>query len=127
MRRALVLALLLPTLAACGGEDDEAAVRGVAAAYGEAAAKKDYQRICDDLIAAELKENVARVGLPCELAFKQGLEDVRRPRLTVGEVRVDGDAATVQITSTAAGQKLSKDALELGREDDGWRITALGR
>ena len=39
---------------------------------------------------------------------------------------MDGDAATAQVRSSAAGQKPSEDTVELVRVDDGWRIASLG-
>src|SRR3712207_8007350 len=46
-------------------------------------ADKDYQRLCDRLLARQLIEEVTSVGLPCEVALRQGLQDVREPRLTI--------------------------------------------
>ena len=48
------------------------------------------------------------------------------PRLTVGTVSVDGDRATAEVRSSAAGEAPSQDTLELVRVGDGWRIASLG-
>lgn len=114
-------------LAACGGDSAEDQVRTVVTRFGTASAEKDYQQICDELIAKSLSDNVEEFGLPCELAFKQGLDPVRRPKLTIRSVEVDGDRARVAVHSTAANQPPSDDTLELRRTEGDWKITALAR
>ncbi|HEX6391631.1 MAG TPA: nuclear transport factor 2 family protein [Solirubrobacteraceae bacterium] len=118
----------LVVLAGCGGDEGttpEDAAREVVTKFGQASAKKDYQTICDDLIARSLADNVEEFGLPCELAFKRGLEAVRRPRLVIRSVTVRGDTARVRIHTTAANQPASDDTLQLRRVDGEWRISAL--
>ena len=65
------------------------------------------------------------IGLPCEVALKQGLGDVRAPTLTIGAIRIDGDDATAQVNSTAQGQTPSKDTLKLQRVNGKWKIASL--
>ena len=59
-----------------GGPSDTEQVHDTVEAFGEATAAKDYQRLCDDLLAPKLVEKVESAGLPCELALKQGLGEV---------------------------------------------------
>ena len=92
--------------------------------YTEATAKKDYQAICDEVLDPALKENAEQYGLPCELAVKPSLEQVKAPKLKVGEVTVDGDRATAVVTTTAANQPASTDTLTLRRITGEWRISA---
>ena len=126
--RSLPLALVVAALASCGEgeratpEDD---VRDVVTRFGQASAKKDYQTICDQLLAAALVKNVEQYGLPCELAFQRSIGDVEAPRLRLGEVRVDGERASARVTTTAAGQQPSIDTLALRRVGGEWRIAAL--
>ncbi|HET6550470.1 MAG TPA: nuclear transport factor 2 family protein, partial [Solirubrobacter sp.] len=86
---------------------------------------KDYQRLCDHLLAPKLVEEVESVGLPCEVALKQGLGDVESPTLTVGKIEVRGNAATAEVRSAAAGESPSRDTLQLVRVEDSWRIASL--
>jgi hypothetical protein len=128
--RALIagpLVALALALAACGGPPSASdQVRDVVTRFGQASARKDYQAICDDLIARSLSDNVEEYGLPCELAFKQGLQGVRRPQLRIESIRVKGTLARVRVHSSAANQPASEDVLELRREPGaGWRITSL--
>lgn len=128
----LVATLACTALVGCGqgdgkvAEDPVKSVRAVVVRFGEASAKKDYQAICDELITPGLVAGVEQVGLPCELAFKQGLGDVRAPTLKVLAVTVRGDRASARVTSGAAGQKPSTDVLRLQRRAGAWRIAALG-
>lgn len=123
----LIAFATLALLAGCGGDAaSEKEVRGVVTAFGEASAKKDYQRICDDLLARSLVDNVEQYGLPCEIALKEGLGTVQAPRLTIGAVTVQGDRASARVKTTAKSQFSSTDTLKLRRVDDQWRIAALG-
>ena len=74
---ALLLTAAVLALGACGGASDEDQVRDTVQRLGKASADKDYQEICDALVAEELIRSVEAVGLPCELAFKRGLDPVK--------------------------------------------------
>ena len=79
------------------------------------------------MLAPALIETVEQIGLPCETALEKGIEGVRDPRISIGAVTVDGDAATAQVRSSAAGQEPSEDTVRLVRVDDAWRIASLGQ
>ena len=124
VRRLIVAPILL--LAGCGGgPSDTEQVHATVEAFGQATAAKDYQRLCDTLLAPKLIEKVESIGLPCEVALKQGLGDVKAPTLTIGAIKVDGDDATAQVNSTAQGQAPSKDTLKLQRVNGKWKIASL--
>jgi hypothetical protein len=113
----------------CGGEEDpapEAQVRATLADFGRATAAKDYERLCTRILAPDLVEQVTSVGLSCPAALRQGLEEVREPRITVGAVRVTGDSARAEVSTSARGQQPSRDTLELRRVPGGWRVASLG-
>src|SRR4051795_6176122 len=125
--RRLLVALLL-VFAACGdsGPNDSEQVHSVVERFGRASAAKDYQTLCDKLLAPKLVSQVESAGLPCEVALKQGLGDVKAPTLTIGKIEVHGDTATAQVQSAAQGQPPSRDTLQLVRaDDDSWRIASL--
>lgn len=124
--RALIASVTFVLLAGCGDDMAENEVRGVVTAFGEASAKKDYQQICDELLAQPLVDNVEQYGLPCELALKEGLGKVQAPRLTINAVTVNGDRASARVKTMAESQFTSTDTLKLRRVEDEWRIAALG-
>ena len=124
--RRLSVALLGLVLAACGGGSDPEHVRETVEAFATASKAKDYQRMCDDLLAPKLVEEVESVGLPCEAALEQGLGTVESPQLTIGQINVRGDDATAAVRTSARGEPPSSDVLKLVRAGDSWRIASLG-
>jgi Putative lumazine-binding len=116
--------MLAAPLTACG-RDEEGEVRDTLDAFAQATAKKDYQRLCDELFAAKLVEEV-RQTVPCEVALRNSsLDDARNPKLTVRSVKVDGDQATAEVSTSAANQRPSQDTVRLVKEEGEWRIVAL--
>ena len=49
-----------------------------------------------------------------------------RIRLTIGNVRIDGDNATAEIRTSASGEEPSKDTLKLVKVNGTWKISSLG-
>jgi hypothetical protein len=107
------------------GLPDDQQVRAVVARFGVATRAKDYQTICDRLLADELVRSVESIGLPCESALQKGLGDVRDPRLEIRQVSLSGGRALVSVHSSAAGQPASDDAMQLVRQHGEWRIASL--
>ena len=128
VRRPLVALVVAATaLAGCGdGPSDEQQVRTAVQAFGDATAAKDYQRLCDHLLAPALIEKIKQAGLPCEVALQRGLGDVKQPKLTIGQVTVNGDNATADIRTSASGEKPARVTLKLTKVGTGWRIASLG-
>jgi hypothetical protein len=122
---ALVAAAL--ALGGCGsGPSDTEQVRSVVLDFGRATAAKNYQRLCDRLLAPKLLEKIKQAGLPCEVALQKGLGDVKDPKLTLGRVAVDGDAATADIRTSAHGQAPARVTLKLTKIGGTWKIASLG-
>jgi hypothetical protein len=124
----LILALACVPLAGCGDSEpsDEEQVRQTVTTFARSVEVKDYETLCDRVLAPKLIEEVEQIGLPCEVALERGLGDVKDPRLTVGEIAVDGERARTEVRTSAAGQPPSRDTLRLERVGDSWRITSLG-
>jgi Putative lumazine-binding len=123
------VALLLASaaLAGCGGgPTDEEQVRATVDAFSRATAAKDYDKMCKQLLAPKLLDQVRQAGLPCEVALSKGLSGVRDPKVSVGRITVDGDSATADVRTTARGEEPSRDTLQLTRIDGRWRIASLG-
>jgi hypothetical protein len=122
---ALLGLLALVGVSACGRESDEERVRETLQGFADATARKDYQRLCDDVFSRQLVEEVRRT-VPCEVALRNSsLDDARNPRLEVRSVKIDGDAASAVVRSSADNQPASEDTVRLVREDEQWRIAAL--
>jgi hypothetical protein len=128
LRPVRYLALALLMLVGCGeqGPTPQEQVRSTVAEFGRATAAKDYRALCERLLAPELVEEVESIGLPCESALRQGLGEVREPRLTIGQITVRDDEATAEIRTSAAGEEPSQDTLELVNLDGSWKISSLG-
>ncbi|HWT24070.1 MAG TPA: hypothetical protein VN213_11240 [Solirubrobacteraceae bacterium] len=124
--RSLAGLLAVAWLAACGGgASDEDRVRETLAAFGRATARQDYGMLCRRILAPRLVRSVRQAGIPCERALRAGFAGVRDPRISVGAVRVDGDRATAEVRTSAAGQEPSRDTVALEKLDGTWRIASL--
>lgn len=128
MRRALPLLAVVLLLPACGSREpsDEEQVRDTLAAFARAVEGRDYQRLCDEIFAEDLLNGIAKIGLPCEVALRESLAEVRRPQLTVGAVDIKGKKAIARVRTSAAGQEPSEDTLTLVKGEQGWRVSDLG-
>jgi hypothetical protein len=126
--RFLAPALVLLVLVGCGdaGPTPEEQVRTTVSEFGQATAAKDYKTMCGRLLAPDLIADVEQAGLPCERALAQGLDQVREPRLTIGAVKIDGDSATAEVRTSAAGEEPSKDTLKLVNINGTWKVASLG-
>jgi hypothetical protein len=118
----LAVIVVVGALQLRGGRDDEQLVRDALARFERASADKDYQTLCDKLLASSYVRQTASSGLPCEVALRTGLEDVKNPTLEVVSVEVNGDRAAARVRGTAAGQVPAEDVYTLVREDGKWRI-----
>jgi hypothetical protein len=118
----LAVIVVFVALQLSGGRDDSALVRQALARYQQASGEKDYQTLCDDLLASSYVKQTASSGLPCEVALRTALDNVRNPTLKVLDVEVNGDRALARVRGSAAGQVPGEAVYTLVREDDAWRI-----
>jgi hypothetical protein len=118
----LAVIVVIALLTIRGGRDDEALVRDALARYEKASAEKDVQTLCDELFASSYVRQTASSGLPCEVALRTALAEVRNPMLDVLSVEVNGDRALARVRGTAAGQVPGESNYTLVRENDSWRI-----
>jgi hypothetical protein len=118
-----VLVILVITLKP--GPDPGKEVRAALKLYAQASRDKDYQTLCDDLLASQLVDQIRSAGLPCEVALRTGLEDRRNMTLEVLKVQASGDEAAAEIRTTATDEPTSVDTIRLVRQDDAWRIRSL--
>jgi hypothetical protein len=127
VHRLFVALLAGVALAGCGsGPTDEEQVRDTVDAFSKATAAKDYDKLCKQLLAPKLLEQVEQAGLPCEVALSKGLGDVKDPKVTIGQITVSGDSATADVQTSATGEQPSRDKLKLSKIAGRWRIASLG-
>ena len=104
----------------------EQQVRAVIASFQTATLKKDYRRLCTQVLAQELLDKIRRANLPCEQAVKVGLQNVVNPRIAVQSVEVTHNRAVAQVRSSADNQPALDGTLALIREVKGWKVATLG-
>ena len=104
----------------------EQQVRAVIASFQTATQKKDYRRLCTQVLAQELLDKIRRANLPCEQAVKVGLQNVVNPRIAVQSVEVTHNRAVAQVRSSADNQPALDGTLALIREVTGWKVATLG-
>jgi Putative lumazine-binding len=127
VHRLFVALLAGVALAGCGsGPTDEEQVRDTVDAFSKATAAKDYDKLCKQLLAPKLLEQMEQAGLPCEVALSKGLGDVKDPKVTIGQITVSGDSATADVQTSATGEQPSRDKLKLSKIAGRWRIASLG-
>ena len=124
MRRITLLAILAVAVGGCGASDEQR-VRTTLDHFTRAAADRDYQALCGELLSRDLVARVEEVGLPCEVALSKALQGVAHPRLDVRKVRIDGSTAFALVRTTARGQRASTDTVRLSKENGSWRIASL--
>jgi hypothetical protein len=128
VRRILAPLVVAALVAGCGDDtpSDEAQVRTTLLRFATAVEKRDYQTLCDKVFAPKLLQGLQSIGLPCEVAMRTSLGQVKSPKLTVGDVTVSGRTARAQVKTSASGQAPSTDTIELSKVTAGWRVSALG-
>jgi len=127
MKKAVLAVALLVALAGCGGgPSDEEKVRQTLTDFGKATSAKDYQTLCDKLLAPDLVDKLKQVGLPCEVALEKSLGNVKNPQITIGKITINGKLAKADVRTSAAGEQPSQDTVELVPVGDTWRISSLG-
>ena len=128
----MACSLGLAGLAGCsfGGEEEPEPAAGTVRAVGEtverlerAIARRDWNEVCDDLFTASARKRAG--GKACPRLLRSDAEGLRRPRIRVVRIDVEGRRADVRVRSTAGGQRPLTDVLVLRREGGGYRIDSL--
>jgi len=125
------LCALVVALASCGGGDgDESDAGGLAreasaviAQLERSIAAGEFERICSELLSAEVRRQAG--GGECPAMLKRTSTGVRRPRIEVKEIKIEGATAVVDVVTVADGQARAEDTIRLVREAGGYRISSL--
>lgn len=108
------------------GPSEEDQVRQTLERFGRAVAAKDSQRLCNELLAHELVNNLAQAGVPCDVAVSRGLAGAQSPTLKVLKVKIRSDRLALAVVRTDAGnQQPSTDTFRMIKERGRWRVGSL--
>ena len=89
-----------------------------------AVATQDFAEVCNELFTEAARRRSG--GADCPNQLRVAAEGVRRPRIDVGGISVEGDRAVVTVRTRAEGQARVSDEPRLRREAGRWRIESLG-
>ncbi len=129
-----VLVLLLAALASgCAGSSssagkfagEEQKVADVVEKLQSAGETGDAKAICDDVLAASLREQVQADGSTCEQELDKAIKDADDFDLEVQDVAITGTKATAEVKGRDRGAERVR-RFEFVREGASWRATALG-
>jgi hypothetical protein len=83
----------------------------------------DYGTICDRLLtpAARLRAG----GEGCEASLRESVGELRRPRIRILSITIEGDRALARVRTRAEGQGAVDETIELERLGRRYRIAAL--
>lgn len=125
-KMSLLLATAAATLVACGGPSEEDRVRETVETFGQAVAAKDYSRLCDEILSAELLANLMAVGRPCTVALADGFGPALDPTIQIQEVDVRSESmAMVRVRTDASNQPPTTVTLRMVKEAGQWRVGSL--
>jgi hypothetical protein len=130
MRRALLAALLLP-LAGCAAQTSGSGkftgqaqqVAQVVSDLSAAGRARNAAKICDDILAKELVQQLRSAGGDCRSEMKSAIQDATDYDLQVANVKVNGKQATAQVRQGKDGKVVT---FTFVKENGGWRASALG-
>jgi hypothetical protein len=126
---AAVCALLI-LLAGCGGGGDDDAAGDLAQEAGavvkqleRSIREGDFDRVCSELLSAEVRRQAG--GGECPAMLERTSAGVKRPRIQVKAIKIEGAMAAVDVVTVAKGQAPAEDTIRLVRENGAYRISQL--
>jgi hypothetical protein len=89
----------------------------------KAGSRGDAQRICSDILAKELVDELKRAGGDCVTEMDRAIKDASNYDLQVVSVKINGTTATAQVRQGKTGKVAT---FSFVKEKPGWRASALG-
>jgi hypothetical protein len=124
------LCALAIALAGCSGDEDDEAAGGLAQEAADVVdqlersiAEGDYEYICSNLLSADVRRQAG--GGDCPAQLERTSAGVKKPRIQVSAIRIEGATAAVDVVTVAEGQARAEDTIRLVREAGGYRISSL--
>jgi len=88
----------------------------------QAGSRRDPEKICSEILARSLVQELEAAGASCTDEMKKAIEDADDYELDVREVTVEGSTATATVKR---GDDGPTETMEFTREGGDWRATAL--
>ena len=85
--------------------------------------RREFGVGCDELFTRAARTRAG--GGNCVRLLRSTAKDVRRPRIRLLSVRIDGNRAEAQVRTLAEGQAAVEETIDLLREGGRYRIAAL--
>jgi|SRR5215212_419259 len=124
------LCALVFALVGCGGGGDDETAGGLAQEAADVVkqlqrsiADGDFEYVCDELLSADVRRQAG--GGDCPAQLERTSAGVKRPRIQVRSIRIEGATATVDVVTVAEDQARAEDKIRLVREAGAYRISSL--
>ena len=125
MARTVLFICLVGLLAGCGGGSDEEDVEQTIRDFVTAVNKRDADTYCDELITEGFRErSTFQEGDRARESCKRQLRAITGLRIRlerVGDPKVDGDRATVNVVFSRSGQSVNQ-RVTLEKDGGDWKI-----
>jgi hypothetical protein len=131
-RVALLAAVLALVLSACGAatNNESSKFKGaqqdvvkVVDDLAQAGSRGDADRICTDILAKQLVDELKSAGGDCVTEMDRAIRDATDYDLQVTSVKINGSNATAQVRQGDDGKVAT---FTFVKESGGWRASALG-
>ena len=124
------LCALVFGLVGCGGGGDDEAAGGLAQEAADVVkqlersiAGGDFAYVCSNLLSADVRRQAG--GGDCPAQLERTSAGVKKPRIQVKAIRIEGATAAVDVVTIAEDQARAEDTIRLVRENGAYRISSL--
>lgn len=132
MRAAAATCLAALALAGCGGGDraqtrltrDAQRAGQTVDRLERAIARRRFRTACERLFTGSLRDRLG--GERCPRTLRSSAEGIRRPRIRVEAISLQGSRAEVRVVTTSARQAPARDVIVLLRQRGRYRVDGLG-
>ena len=132
MRRTLATAAVLALgLSACGSSDSDSKPSGTAQEQitkvvdnlSTAGQRRDAERICKEILAKRLVDELKTAGGDCVTEMDRAIKDATDFDLKISQIKVTGNSATARVRQGEDGETA---VFSFVKEGNVWKASALG-